>query len=132
MTMSLHRFIRTTGFDGAELALRSDGTVWARAAQAAAGTLQLDRGAGWLAVDRVCLCHGDRLKAGAETLSSSQACARLGIELPAAPADDLSSDSGATRQPGPQPVRVSAASLERARRNPGTGQIEPMERKKDE
>lgn len=125
----MHRYIDTRTIEGVRLALRSDGAIWIQSEHGEPGDLQLDRGAGWLAADRIHLCHGDRLRLGATTMSSDEVCRLFEVEDPT---PGKASQTGADGNGAPRPIRISDASLEKARRNPGTGQIEPLERNQDE
>lgn len=122
----MYRFLEFTAIGGARLALRSDGALWVLAGDEAGGAFLIDRGSGWVRARRVRLCRGDRLRVGDADYDAGALCALIGIETPhtgvAAPA---------SRVPGlaaPEPLRAPADMLEKLRRNPGTGQIEHLDK----
>lgn len=106
----------------ARLALRADGAIWLLGD--AERPWRVDRGRGWAAATRLCLCAGDRIRLAARELSLAELCGLIGIE----PDQAVAGDAIASAVPGmtaPLPLRVCQGTMEKARRDPGTGQIEP-------
>lgn len=122
----MHRFLEIRTIGEARLALRSDGALWVLADDAAGGALLVDRGCGWVRARRVRLCHGDRVRVGDADYDADALCTLIGVETP-----ESGGPAPISRIPGlaaREPLRVPADMLEKRRRNPGTGQIEHLDK----
>lgn len=122
----MHRFLEYRNLGDARLALKSDGTLWVLSGTDGRNEFLVDRGRGWVRARRIRLCRGDRLRVGDSEFSAQALCALFGIETPAA-----GGSVHPSRIPGlsaPEPVRVPADVLDKPRRNPGTGQIEHLQK----
>lgn len=111
----------------ARLALRADGGLWLLGEPGQ--LMMLDRGAGWTTVSRLCVCAGDRVRLGERELSLAELGGLFGAETGhLAEGAPMESDLPGVTAPAPLSLRGEA--LETARRNPGTGQIESLDRKR--
>lgn len=105
----------------ARLALRADGAIWLLGD--AERPCLVDRGSGWAAATRLCLCAGDRIRLAGCELSPAELCRLFGVE----PEQLGAGETIASEVPGlpaPAPLLLRPEVLEKARRDPGTGQIE--------
>ena len=106
----------------ARLSLRSDGALWL--IESGENVFQLNRGAAWIFATRVRLCGADRIRLGDHEIRLKVLCDLFGVNLPEASANPATHISVAGRTTL-IPLSAPAAVIEDARRNPGTGQIEP-------
>lgn len=107
----------------ARLARRADGAIWLLAANGE--RCMVDRGHGWAAATRLWICAGDRIKLGSFELTREAIGGLLG-----AAAGELeksgSIESELPATPAPTPLRVPPERATKARRDPGTGQVETL------
>lgn len=116
----MHRILQMSKAGDAQVALRSDASIWLIASEG--GHVSLDRGNGWQPATRVRLCAGDRLRIGMTEVAAEALCQELGIEI-RTPGNESARDGGQAK--APVPLSPPASFIQNARRNPGTGQIEP-------
>ena len=118
----MHRFIefRTIG-EHTRAALRADGEFWLMARE---GTFLVNRGSGWREATRLRLCANDRVRLGARELPAVEIYSLFGVSAAEAsgPALPRSLIPGVE---APVPLVLQPGDMERHKRNPETGQIEP-------
>lgn len=110
----MHRFLRYAPIQNARIALRSDASVWLIANEGE--HFEVNRGNDWVQAIRLRLCEGDRIRADGLEITLADLCAKVDIRLQTA-GNDAGTD--------PVPLSAPASVIDNARRNPGTGQIEP-------
>ena len=118
----MHRFLTFAPVKNARVALRSDASIWLIADEGA--RLSLNRGSGWVDAHRLRLCAGDRIRTGETGLSLAELLEALGVDAAQAGAG-ARSERDVPGSTTPVPLVAPAELINQARRNPGTGQIEP-------
>jgi hypothetical protein len=118
----MHRFLEFQPIGSARVALRNDGSIWLIAN--VGDFFQIDRGSGWCNANRLRLCAQDRIRVDESEVTPDQLCGLLGVN----PGQAVTRQPLTSAIPGitaPTPLSAPASIIDNARRNPGTGQIEP-------